>query len=261
MAQHMICFMLRNPGKYSAVIVIAFYSRKDQISFARFVSCCLVMPPIFTTNVRATITSIWTWIDLFWNILVKVKRNAQPSIAKCLCAWVTPVCSIVLHWHSLAECSPSLLDAFVWIVSCDKWCTITLLFDDSMWFTHRSSSSTDALKFDRSISTLMPVFVDPEDNSLERKLVALPWLLNIGSLLDLLVSRGPHIYSGEFLSTFYETLNFFLWQCEFYLLVEGQIALCLLQILDLATEKLMYLGPSRFWLLSDSSETCCPNKL
>ena len=76
MARHMICFKLRDSGKYSAVIVMAFYSRKDRISFARFVSLWLELLSIFTTNVRATILYIWTWIDLSWNILVKRTKCA-----------------------------------------------------------------------------------------------------------------------------------------------------------------------------------------
>ena len=43
----------------------------------------------------------------------------------------------------------------------------------------------------------MPVFVVPEDTPLERKLIALPLLLNIGYLLDLLFSRALQIDSGE----------------------------------------------------------------
>ena len=57
--------------------------------------------------------------------------------------------------------------------------------------------NSDALKFGRRISTLMPVFIVPEDTPLERKLIALPLLLNIGYLLDLLFSRGLQIHSGE----------------------------------------------------------------
>ena len=57
--------------------------------------------------------------------------------------------------------------------------------------------NSDALKFGRRISTLMPVFVVPEDTPLERKLIALPLLLNIGYLLDLLFSRALQIDSGE----------------------------------------------------------------
>ena len=43
MVRHMICFMLRDPGKYLVVIVMAFYSRKDQISLGKFVSLWLVV--------------------------------------------------------------------------------------------------------------------------------------------------------------------------------------------------------------------------
>ena len=70
--------------------------------------------------------------------------------------------------------------------------------------------NSDALKFGRSISTLLPVFLTTlEDTTLKGKLDALPVLSNIGSLLDLFVSRGSQIYSGEPLGTTLSNLEFF----------------------------------------------------
>ena len=48
---------------------------------------------------------------------------------------------------------------------------------------------------------MLAVFVIPKDASLEGKLAALPVLLNIGSLLDLLVYKGSQICSGAPLVT------------------------------------------------------------
>ena len=203
MARHMICFMLRDPGKYSAVIIIDFYGRKDRISFSVFVSSWLVVPSSFTTNLRATILYIWTWIGLFWNILVKVIRikcaafnsrifmcmsdssllHGPPPAPPCI---MLPISFLMYLFEKLVVPNDVLL--LCYFISPGCLLTVSAL---------PQNLNSDALKFGRSISTLIPVFVVPEDTHLEIKLVALPLLLNIGFLLDLLFSRESQIHSGE----------------------------------------------------------------
>ena len=146
---------------------------------------------------------IWTWIDLFWNILVKVKRTICAAFNSRIFMYMSDSC--LLHGPRLAlPCimlpNPFLMHQF------EK----SFVPNDVLLFCYLISSgclltvsalpqnlNSDALKFGGSISTLMPVFVVPEDNPLGRKLLALPLLLNIGFLLDLLFSRGSQIHSGE----------------------------------------------------------------
>ena len=73
-ATHDLLYVER-PRKILCCNCNGFLQQKGSISFARFVTLWLVVPPIFTTNMIATILYIWTWIDFFWNILVKVKRT------------------------------------------------------------------------------------------------------------------------------------------------------------------------------------------